>query len=328
MKLLILNEAEVRELLPPAECVRLMEEALKSLAEGDVYQPLRTLIRPPGTRGLLGLMSAFRGGNQPTIGLKAITIFPGNPSIGLDAHQGAVLLFDSETGVLMALINASAITAARTAAVSAVATNLLARSDATELTVIGAGVQARTHVRAIACVRPLNRVRIVSRNPAHSQQCAEELDREFDFAVESVNDVQTALTATDIVVTVTSSLEPVFRFAWLPEGVHINAIGTHSPASREIDSETMSKVRVFVDSRESAMNEAGEYLLAAAEGVINEESILAELGELLLGKRQGRTSDKEITLFKSLGLAIEDVACADYLFRKAQEQNIGNWIEY
>jgi ornithine cyclodeaminase/alanine dehydrogenase-like protein (mu-crystallin family) len=305
-----------------------MSDALKSLAAGEVHQPLRTIIRPPNAKGFLGLMSAYRGGDQPALGLKAITVFPQNPALSLDAHQGAVLLFNAETGELEALINASAITAVRTAAVSAVATDLLARRDANELTIIGAGVQARTHVRAIACVRELARARIVSRNPEHSRQCAEELAQEFSFAVEPVAEVSEALTGTDIVVTATSSLEPVLKYEWLPKGVHINAIGTHSPASREIDSETMARARIFVDSRESAINEAGDYLLAVAEGVIDEQSILAELGELLAGTRQGRVTEAEVTLFKSLGLAVEDVACANYLYQEAQRSNRGNWVKY
>jgi ornithine cyclodeaminase/alanine dehydrogenase-like protein (mu-crystallin family) len=328
LKVLILNAAEVRELLPMAECIRLISGALSSLQKGEVFQPLRTIIRPPAAKGLLGLMSAYRGGRQPALGLKAITVFPENPAHGLDAHQGAVLLFSVDTGELSALINASAITALRTAAVSAVATDLLARRDANELTIIGAGVQARTHLRAIAAIRSLRRARIVSRDPAHSRQCADELQREVSFAVEPVANVQEALKGADIVVTATSSREPVLDYTWLEPGVHINAIGTHSPASREIDSATMSHARLFVDSRESALNEAGDYLLAAAEGVVTADSILAELGELLVEAKPGRTTDTEITLFKSLGLAIEDIVCADYLFRTALDNKAGSWFEY
>jgi ornithine cyclodeaminase/alanine dehydrogenase-like protein (mu-crystallin family) len=328
LKVLILNEAEVRELLPMRECIRLMSDALASFARGEVHQPLRTIIRPPGAKGLLGLMSAFRGGEQSALGLKAISVFPGNPAVGLDAHQGAVILFSVDTGELLALINASAITALRTAAVSAVATNLLAREDAAELTVIGAGVQARTHVPALSCIRTLKRARIVSRDPKHSRLCAEELQTHFSFPIESIDGTPEALANTDIVVTATSSHDPVLKREWLPAGVHINAIGTHSPSSREIDTQTMSTARIFVDSRESALNESGDYLLAAAEGAINRESIVAEIGELLLSNEPARKSATEITLFKSLGLAIEDIVCADFLYKAAQTEDRGSWFDY
>jgi ornithine cyclodeaminase/alanine dehydrogenase-like protein (mu-crystallin family) len=318
----------VRELLPMSECIRLMSDAFTSLASGEVYQPLRTLIRPPQAKGLLGLMSAFRGGEHASLGLKAITVFPQNPTLGLDAHQGAVLLFSAETGELEALVNATAITALRTAGVSALATNLLARKDATELAIIGAGVQARTHVRAIAQVRKLERTLIVSRDPQHSKQCAIELAAEFDFTVQSVNSVSEAVKEADIIVTATNSHEPVLDYKMLSPGTHINAIGTHSPKSREIDSATMANALIFVDSREAAINEAGDFLVAASEGVIGDENILAELGEVLTGVKPGRTSDREITLFKSLGLAIEDLVCAHHVVRQAKARNLGNWFEY
>jgi len=326
MKILILDSPRIRELLPMADCIELMSDALSALARDEVHQPLRTIIRPPNARGLLGLMSAFRGGEHGAFGLKAICVFPENPAQGKDAHQGAVMLFSRDTGELLALMNASEITAIRTAAVSAVATRLLAREDAQELAIIGAGVQARTHLAALACVRSLKHVRVSARNMEHAQRFAREMQPEVSFAVEAVQTNEEAVRGADLIVTATSSHEPVIKKEWISPGAHINAIGTHSPNAREIDSGTMAAARIFVDRRESALNEAGDYLLAGKEGAVTPESIVAELGELLIGTKSGRASTAEITLFKSLGLAIEDVACAEYLYRNAQSTDC--WVNF
>jgi ornithine cyclodeaminase len=328
MKTLILDSPRIRELLPMADCIELMADALSALARDEVHQPLRTIIRPPDARGLLGLMSAYRGGERGAFGLKAICVFPDNPAHGKDAHQGAVMLFSRDTGELLALMNASEITAIRTAAVSAVATRLLAREDAHELALIGAGVQARTHLAALACVRSIKHVRVAARNLEHSQRYAAEMQRKVSFSVEAVETNEEAVRGADLIVTATSSLEPVIKRDWISPGAHVNAIGTHSPNSREIDSATMAAARIFVDRRESALNESGDYLLAAKEGVIGPDNIAGEIGELLIGRKLGRTSISEITLFKSLGLAIEDVACAEYIYRKAQAQNAGTWFNF
>jgi ornithine cyclodeaminase/alanine dehydrogenase-like protein (mu-crystallin family) len=329
MKILILNHHQIRELLPITECIELMAGALAALARGEVYQPLRTMVRPPEARGLLGLMSAYRAGEEGAFGLKAICVFPGNPAQGKDAHQGAVLLFSRETGELLALMNASEITAMRTAAVTAVATRLLAREDANDLAIIGAGVQARTHIAALAAVRPIKRARIACRNIEHAEQFAREMQSRFSFPIEPVKTNEDAVRGADLIVTATSAVEPVINKDWISPGAHVNAIGTHSPNSREIDSATMGVAQIFVDRRESALNESGEYLEAAKEGFVTPDSILAEIGELLIGTKTGRTSASEITLFKSLGLAIEDVTTADYLYNKAQaQQGAGSWIDF
>ena len=328
MKILVLDNQQIKELLPMTECIELMADALAALARGEVYQPLRTIIRPPEARGLLGLMPAYRAGEAGAFGLKAICVFPENPGKGKDAHQGAVMLFSRETGELLALMNASEITAIRTAAVSAVATRLLAREDAQQLGIIGAGVQARTHLAALAAVRSIRRARVSCRNVRHAEQLARELQPEFSFPIEPVQTNEEALRQADLIVTATSSLEPVLKRDWISPGAHLNAIGTHSPNSREIDSATMAAARIFTDRRESALNESGDYLLAAKEGVVTPESILGEIGELLIGTKSGRTSSTDITLFKSLGLAVEDVVTADYLYRKARAHEAGAWIDF
>jgi len=326
MKILILDSTQIRELLPMPECIELMADALSALARGEVFQPLRTITRPPDAHGLLGLMPAYRSGEHGAFGLKAICVFPGNPALGKDAHQGAVMLFSRETGELLALMNASKITAIRTAAVSAVATRLLAREDAEVLAIIGAGVQARTHLAALACVREIKEARVACRNIGHSQQLAVEM--QFPFPIKPVRTNEEAVRGADVIVTATSSLEPVINKDWISPGAHVNAIGTHSPNSREVDSGTMSVARIFVDRRESAINESGDYLLAAKEGVVTPDSIVAEIGELLIGTKTGRSSESEITLFKSLGLAIEDVACADYVYKKATANNSGTYVSF
>ncbi|HET9480018.1 MAG TPA: ornithine cyclodeaminase family protein [Pyrinomonadaceae bacterium] len=328
LKLLVVDSQQITQLLPMAECIELMSDALASLARGEVYQPLRTIIRPPDARGLLGLMPAYRHGEHGAFGLKAICVFPGNPSLGKDAHQGTVMLFSQETGEPLALMNASQITAIRTAAVSAVATRLLARPEAEELGIIGAGVQARTHLLALACVRSIKRARVACRNNDHAMALVREMQDKVGFTIESAETNEAAVRGADLIVTATSAHEPVIKRDWIADGAHINAIGTHSPQSREIDSETMAAARIFVDRRESALNEAGDYLLAAQEGAVTPESIVAEIGELVIQSKQGRAAPHEITLFKSLGLAIEDVVCAEYLFRKAKAENTGTWVDF
>ena len=328
MQTLILNHQQVVELLPMAKCIELMSDAFVSLAQGEVFQPLRTIIRPPAAKGLLGLMPSYKGGAEPSFGIKVITVFPDNPQHGKDAHQGGVLLFSPDTGELLALMNASAITAQRTAAASAVATNLLAREDASELAIVGAGVQARSHVRSLAFVRSLKRVRIASKSAVNAHRMVAEMKAECNFELKAVETVKEAVAGADIIVTATNSQVPVIQRDWISPGAHINAIGTHSPASREIDGATMAVSKIFVDRRESAINESGDYILAAQEGLINSDSILGEIGDLITGKQTGRTDRNEITLFKSLGLAIEDVICADYLLKAAAAQNIGTVVEY
>ena len=229
---------------------------------------------------------------------------------------------------MLALVNASAITAIRTAAVSALATRLLARETATELAIIGAGVQARAHLSAMACVRKINRVRIAAGRFESAQNFANEMQPQFPFPIEPLETVAAAVRGADVIVTATTSREPVIRREWISAGAHINAIGTFSPKAREIDTETMVAASLFVDRRESALNEAGDYLIAAQEGAIGPEHIRAELGDVLTGGHPGRTSPAEITLFKSLGLGIEDLAAAEYVYRKAGAQAAGTSVEF
>jgi ornithine cyclodeaminase/alanine dehydrogenase-like protein (mu-crystallin family) len=325
VSVLVLSERDVARLLPMAECVEVMAEALAALDRGDMSQPLRFVVRPEDAAGLMGLMPAHRARPEPAYGLKAVCVFPGNPARGLDAHQGAVLLFDGETGELRAALNASAITAIRTAAVSAVATRLLAREDARELAILGAGVQARSHLEAMAVARPFERARVWSRTPAHAEALAAEAAA--PFPVEAAATAEEAVRGADVVCTTTSAREPVLRRAWLASGAHVNAVGSSIPATRELDTETMAAASLFVDRRESTLNESGDFLFAKREGAIGPEHIRAELGELLTGRAEGRTSPDELTVFKSLGLAVEDLAAAEHLVRRAREEGAGTEVE-
>ena len=337
MKILILSDAEICKLLPMKECIAVMREALIALATGKAHQPLRTIIRPPDARGLMGLMPAYKSGEDlsadsgesgAAFGLKAICVFSGNPAQGKDSRQGAVLLFSGETGEPLALMNASAITAIRTAAVSGVATELLARKDACNLALLGAGVQARSHLAAMSEVRSLKQCRIASRNFEHAQKFAAEMRRNCSFPIEPVETAAAALEDADLIVTATSAVEPIVKRDWVAAGAHLNVVGASTPNAREVDSATMAAASLFVDRRESTINEAGDYLFPAREGLIGPDHIRAELGEILTGEKSGRTSPEEITLFKSLGIAIEDLFAAQYLYGKAREGQLGSWVEF
>ncbi|HXM35604.1 MAG TPA: ornithine cyclodeaminase family protein [Pyrinomonadaceae bacterium] len=328
MKILILTHDEVTQLLPMPECIAAMEEALSALARGEMDQPLRMVFRPAAASGVMAMMPSYKSGSEAVFGLKAICVFPDNPTKGKDAHQGGVLLFSGETGEPLALMNASAITAIRTAAVSGVATRLLARDEARKLAIIGAGVQARSHLTAMAHVRAITSACIASRTFAHAQAFVDEMQSSCAFPLEAVESVRAAVTGADIIVTATTATEPVLQREWIAAGTHINAVGTFSPAAREIDTATMAAASLFVDRRQSALNEAGDYLLAAGEGAFGPNHIRAEVGEVLKGAAKGRTTSDEITLFKSLGLAIEDLAAAAHLYRKAQQEHCGSWVEF
>jgi len=329
MDVLVLNGEQVTELLPMSECIQVMRDALAALARGEALVPLRTIMRVPGINGFLGLMPGYLSpheGREGALGLKAVSVFPGNAKRGIDTHQGAVLLFEGDTGRLSALMDGAAITAIRTAAVSGVATDVLARRDASELAILGAGVQARTHVEAIAAVRPLRRVRIWSRSPERATALASELRGRVDAAIEAQATAESAVLGADIVATVTASPEPILQRGWLKEGVHINAVGSSIPTSREIDTATMVAARLFVDRRESALAEAGDLLIPMLEGAVKGDHVAAELGDVIIGKDPGRRSVRELTLFKSLGLAVEDVASAAYLARRARETGTGQTV--
>ena len=279
--------------------------------------PLRAMIPFEGAAGFMATMPAWRGGADPVFSLKALCIIPDNPARGLDSHQGTVTLFDGSTGVPRAILDASALTAVRTAAVSAVATRLLAREDARVLAILGAGVQGRAHLTALRPVRSFAEVRVFAPSEAHARPVA------GDTATVSAT-AEEAVRGADVVVTATTSSEPVLRREWLAPGAHINAIGVSVPSARELDLETVVDSALFCDSRDSLRAEAGEYRLAVEQGAIDgDEHVRGSLGEVLAGLVPGRRRDDELTVFRSLGLAVEDLAAASHAVAAARRLGIG-----
>jgi ornithine cyclodeaminase len=358
MRVLVLSHRDILAALQPQACAEAMAAVLAGHARGETFMPLRSVMMPPDAPGFMGLMPGWSRGRDPepsqddpepsqdgpepsrdgtaAFALKAVCIMPGNPARGLDAHQGLVTLFDGETGVPTAILDASAITAVRTAAVTAVATGVLARPDAATLAVLGAGTQARAHLRALAGVRAFERVWVYAPTTAHAEDVAAEASAAglagasagASASVTVAASAQEALRDADVVVTVTSARKPVLRREWLKPGAHLNAVGASSPQNREIDTATVAASALFCDSRESLRNEAGEFRLAIAEGLIpGDEHIRAELGEVLAGTAAGRRDPDELTMFRSLGLAIEDLAAAQCAVATAVEQGIGTEVE-
>ncbi|MGI8551915.1 MAG: ornithine cyclodeaminase family protein [Dehalococcoidia bacterium] len=326
MEVLIVNQAEVKRLLPMPECIEVIAGALETLAHGDAILPLRPVMWLPERLGALAMMPSYLG-NPKVVGLKVITIFPGNEGTAYDSHQGAVLLFEPEHGRLLAIMDASEITAIRTAAVSGLATRLLARKDAGDLAILGSGVQARTHLEAMRAVRMLRRVRVWSRNSGNAHTFAERESKRWGIVVEPIEAAAEAVFGADLICTTTASHEPVLHGDWIAPGAHINAVGSSVAATRELDTAALVRARLFVDRRESALNEAGDFLIPKQEGALGDDHIRGEIGEILLDTVQGRQSPEEVTLFKSLGLAVEDAAAAHFIYTRAKEQGMGTSIE-
>jgi len=228
---------------------------------------------------------------------------------------------------LLAMMDAASITAIRTAAVSGVATRLLARTNAATLAILGAGVQARTHIDAMLAVRSFTKILVWSRTPEHARAVAEDARQRHGVEVEAAKSAADAVSVADVVCTVTAAREPVLRGEWLKPGTHINAVGASMPTARELDTEAVRRARIFVDRRESALNEAGDLLIPIQEGAIAADAIVADLGERLVSGGTARRNEEEITLFKSLGLAIEDLACAHFLHGRAKADGSGTWVD-
>jgi ornithine cyclodeaminase/alanine dehydrogenase-like protein (mu-crystallin family) len=319
MSVRVLTHDEVVRLLPMHECIETMAGALSALARGEVHNPLRVVVRPPGEPTLMGLMPAHRTGADAVYALKTICIVPANPARGLDAHQGFVALFDGDDGQVRAILNASAITAIRTAAVSAVATRLLARPESRELAILGVGVQGHSHLEAMCAVLDLDRVRVWSPTPGRARALSD---------VEEAGSAEEAVRGADVVCTVTSAREPVLRREWLKPGAHVNAVGSSIPSTRELDTQTVVDASFYVDRRESTVNEAGDYLFPLGEGAIGPEHIRGEIGEVLVGAVEGRRSADELTVFKSLGLAVEDLAAAEHVLARAEAEGVGTVVDF
>lgn len=326
MPLLIINQSEVEQLLPMEAAMDAVASAFKALSAGEAMNPLRRVMFLPDDLGVQVTMPAYLG-SQGTTGLKAITVFPSNEGTAFDSHQGAVLLFGTEHGELQAIVDASAITAIRTAAASGIATRLLAREDAEKLAILGSGTQAASHLEAMLLVRTIRRVRVWSRTPAHVQRFASQASEQHGVDVEAAPTAREAVQDADIICTTTSAPTPILLGDWLRSGMHVNAVGSSVPFTRELDTIAVVRSRLFVDRRESTINEAGDYLMPLKEGAVDEAHIQAEIGEILLGQNPGRVSPQEITLFKSLGLAVQDLASAHCVYQAARDQELGIQVE-
>jgi ornithine cyclodeaminase/alanine dehydrogenase-like protein (mu-crystallin family) len=327
VKVLFVNEPGVHELLTMQACIPLMRNALMSLGRGDVVLPLRTKVRLPTGTGVLGLMPGYLG-EPESFGLKVVTVMPGNHGTPYDSHQGVVMLFGVEHGEPLAILDATAITAIRTAAASAAATHALANPDAGDVALLGSGAQARTHLAAMQSVRSLRRVRVWSRTRENAERFAHEEGERGELEIEVVASAAEAVRDADLVCTTTAAREPILRGEWLASGAHVNAVGACFSTSRELDTEAVRRARFFTDCRESCLNEAGDFLIPRTEGAIGDTHLLGEMGEVFLGKIPGRVSHDDITIFESLGVAIEDLAAAHFIHRRALETGVGTWLEW
>ena len=310
--MLVLNADDVKALLPMAACIEAMHTLFIGLARGEYFNPLRQRARPDGHPNWITMMPALRLAEPRLWALKEMAVFPGNAGAGLDPIQGAVLLHGGDDGQLDAVVHAGALTAIRTAAVSAVAARALARPDADTVAIIGTGVQGRAHVEAMRCVFPQARIRLWGRDAARARRLAD------DTGCDVAASIEAAIGNAAVVCTVTAALEPITQAGWFAPGCHLNAAGSSTPAAREIDAATIGRAALFVDRREAALSESGDILGAIREGAITPGHIRAELGEVLAGQQPGRRDAGEFTLYKALGFAALDLAAAELAVRAAR----------
>lgn len=327
MTLLVIGERDVHELLPMRDCIDVMERTFASLNSAGFVQPARIIAWQPDRTGAIAAMPAWVG-DPVALGAKLLSVFPQNRQAGLESHQGLVALFETQRGKLQAILHAGAITAIRTAAVSGLATRLLANDDAEDLALLGSGTQARTHLEAMLAVRPITRVRVWSRNTNNARAFALQAQRKHSIEVVAVDTPSAAVEGADIICTVTASTAPILEGSHLKHGVHVNAVGSSVPPFRELDTEAIVRAKVFVDSRDSALREPDDIRIPLAEGAITEDHLLADIAELASRAHPGRTSSSDITVFKSVGLAIEDLAAAHAIYERALAEGRGTALEF
>jgi ornithine cyclodeaminase/alanine dehydrogenase-like protein (mu-crystallin family) len=327
LELLIVGGADVRRALPMSDCIEAVARAMRALSELRADVPLRTIMLLPGGRNFYGVMPGYLD-DPHALGAKILTVYPDNTKRGLASHVGLVVLFDTEIGVPLAVMDAAEVTAIRTAAASAVATRALARREASHLAILGTGEQAVTHLEAISKVRRLQTVRVWGRSPDKAERLAQEEGSKLSLRIEVSRTPEEAVRNAEIVCTVTASHEPVLNGAWLAPGAHVNLVGSSRLTSREADDEVVSRSRFFVDSRASARAEAGELKHAMDAGLVTEKHVLGEIGEVLGGSVVGRTSDNDITVYKSLGVAVQDLAAARVIYDRASQGGIGTRVPF
>lgn len=322
----ILTSSDVTAALEMPACINAVGEAMRSFSAREAVMPVRLTTKVPKLGDHLSMPAAIPSGRA--LGVKCITIYPDNAARGLPILQGFFVLNDYETGSAVAMMDAAHLTAMRTAAASAVATKFLARDDAESLALIGAGVQARTHLEAMICVRAIREVRVCARTPASAEAFAlGALEAHPDVDIKAVGTPDEAIQDADIVCAVSSSRTPVVDRDVVCPGTHINGVGSHGPDVREVDGETMRDARVLVDSRESALRECGDCIIAIADGLFGEDHVQDEIGEVLLGSKHGRSSAEEITVYQSCGLAVQDVAVGRLAYEHALQQRVGTSVQ-
>ncbi len=315
MDIKYISGEEVRQALTMPVCISLMEEVFGALGTGEVKNVVRSVL-PTGEGGLLGLMPGLIP-SRHAVGTKLITVFHDNYLRGLPSHQGIVAVFDTRTGTVKGACDGNAITAVRTGAVSAVATKYMSREDCSHLALLGSGVQAGTHLEAIRCVRDIRKVTVWSNNEQSLSSFVAKYTRMFpDIEIIPCPDAESAVRGADIICTVTPSSTPVLRGEWIKKGAHINAVGACAAKDRELDTEAARMSKFVCDAHSSCMAEAGDFLIPLKEGAFDEKHLLGELGAVVNGDLKPRSSDEDVTCFEALGLAAEDVICADWLLTR------------
>ncbi|HET7618476.1 MAG TPA: ornithine cyclodeaminase family protein [Vicinamibacterales bacterium] len=322
---LLLRETDVRAVLPMTDLIAEMEVALAQFSAGAVQQPLRTVLEVGSEHAFFGVMPAALR-DPDAVGTKLVTVFHSNASRGLPSHLATIVLFDPHTGALVAILDGRYITEARTAAVSAVSTKHLAREGARSLAILGSGVQARSHLEALGCVRTFEEVRVWSPTRAHADAFARDHQAGTPARISVAASPEAAVAGADVVALVTASREPVVRDEWIAPGAHICAVGACRPDQREVDTALAVRARVFVDSRVAALAEAGDLVIPMKEGAIGPSHIVGELGDVVAGRVQGRLGDTDVTMFESLGMAVEDVSAARLAWERALERGLGTKI--
>jgi len=315
-----IGKEEVAALLPMQECIDVMESTFRALANGECVQPLRSIMWLPDKVGLLGMMPGYAAG-PGVMGIKLITVFHANKDSGYPSHQGIVALFDARHGQPLMMFDATEITAIRTAAVSALATRVLSRENSESLAIIGAGEQAQRHIESILLVRKIKEIRIWNRNEANAEGLSKKVSAQRSLAIQVTKTAQQAVEDADIICTVTASRQPLLVGEWISNGSHINAVGSSTPFSRELDTTAVVRGALFTDRYESIFKEAGDFLIPKEEGAITDAHVKAELSEVLSGIKKGRERDEQITIFKSLGLAVEDIFSAWHIYKKINGAN-------
>ncbi len=318
---LLLTREDLEALLPYPEVIGAMAEAFRVLGRGECLVPLRTVLEVPG-RGTILVMPA-RLGRAEGVGTKVVGVFPGNRASGLPVVPALYLLSDPETGLPQALVDGTALTRLRTAATSALAAGHLARPDSRTLGLFGAGAQAVAHVEAFRTLFPLERVILKGRDPRRAAACAEALPRLAGVAASVATDPAEVVREADLVVTATTAGSPLFDGHDLKPGTHVTAVGAFTPETRELDTVTIRRAKVVVDTYQGGLAEAGDLLIPMAEGAIGRDHVLAELAEVVAGANPIRTSPEDVTVFKSVGFALEDLAAARLAYRKARAAGRG-----